>query len=426
MRIKTLVILLLFFTVLPSRAMTVYDEIAEQYVKLVLALGVHDANYVDAYYGPKAWQDNAQQKKISLNSIILASDHILNFMQQINPQDEMLKLRKNYLKMQLSALKAKAEILDGRVKLNFDQESLALFDSEAPHYPMSDFDQAIQSLDKALPGKGSLAERVEAFKKQFYIPKDKMLEVFELAIAECRRRTQEYIDLPMNESFKLEFVNNKPWSGYNWYKGNSFSLIQVNKDHPISISRAIDLGCHEGYPGHHTYNALLEKNLNRDRGWVEYSVYPLFSPQSLIAEGSANYGIDLAFPEGEKLAFEKQQLFPLAGIDPALAEPFEKVSKLLRKLNYAGNEIARGYLNGKIDRDKAIELLQEYTLVNQKRAAQKVSFYDTYRSYVINYNWGRDMVKRWVETGEDKSQAAKWKRFKLLLSSPRLPSDLKL
>ena len=28
------------------------DTIAEQYVKLVLALGQHDADYVDAYYGP--------------------------------------------------------------------------------------------------------------------------------------------------------------------------------------------------------------------------------------------------------------------------------------------------------------------------------------------------------------------------------------
>ena len=40
------------------------------------------------------------------------------------------------------------------------------------------------------------------------------------------------------------------------------------------------------------------------RGWTEYSVYPLYSPQSLIAEGSANYGIDLAFPGPEKLTFE--------------------------------------------------------------------------------------------------------------------------
>ena len=67
---------------------------------------------------------------------------------------------------------------------------------------------------------------------------------------------------------------------------------------------------------------LLEKNLVRDRGWKEFTVYPLFSPQSLIAEGSANYGVDVAFPRDERVAFEKRELFPLAGINPAGAERY--------------------------------------------------------------------------------------------------------
>ena len=50
-------------------------------------------------------------------------------------------------------------------------------------------------------------------------------------------------------------------------------------------------------------------------------MYPLFSPQSLIAEGSANFGIDMAFPAAERVAFERDSLFPLAGLDPSLAEP---------------------------------------------------------------------------------------------------------
>ena len=94
----------------------------------------------------------------------------------------------------------------------------------------------------------------------------------------------------------VEYVTDKSWSGYNWYKGGFHSLIQVNTDLPIFIDRAIDLACHEGYPGHHVYNTLLEKHLVRDRGWIEFSVYPLFSPQSLIAEGTANFGIEVAFP----------------------------------------------------------------------------------------------------------------------------------
>ena len=124
-----------------------------------------------------------------------------------------------------------------------------------------------------------------------------------------------FVDLPTEENFRVEYVTGKSWSGYNWYQGNFKSLIQVNTDLPIYIDRAIDLACHEGYPGHHVYNALLEKNLVKDRGWIEFTVYPLFSPQSLIAEGTANYGIEVAFPLQDRMRFEQDVLFPLAGLD---------------------------------------------------------------------------------------------------------------
>src|SRR5207302_7941763 len=154
---------------------------------------------------------------------------------------------------------------------------------------------------------------------RFVIPSDRLSAVFDRAIAEGRRRTLQHVQLPAEERFTVEYVKNKPWSGYNWYQGGYRSLIQVNTDLPIYIDRAIDLACHEGYPGHHVYNALLEEHLVRDRGWVEISVYALFSPQSLIAEGTANYGIEVAFPSGERgderLAFERDVLFPLAGLD---------------------------------------------------------------------------------------------------------------
>jgi len=88
---------------------------------------------------------------------------------------------------------------------------------------------------------------------------------------------------------------------------------------------------HAGYPGHHVYNCLLEQAMYRGRGQVEYCVYPLFSPQSLIAEGSANYGIEMCFPTVEdRAAFEASVLFPLAGLDPASAEAYYKVEAMVR------------------------------------------------------------------------------------------------
>jgi hypothetical protein len=224
----------------------------------------------------------------------------------------------------------------------------------------------------------------------------------------------------------LEYVHNKSWSGYNWYKGNNESLIQINTDLPIFLERAIDLAAHEGYPGHHTYNCLLETELVHKRRWIEFTVYPLFSSQSLIAEGTANFGIEVAFPGKERMEFERDVLFPIAGLDKNQAENYSKMQVLSAKLNYAGNEAARHYLNGEISHEDAAQWLIKYSLMSSERAQQRIRFFDQYRSYVINYNLGQDLVKEYIERrgGTVDKPGKRWEEFTKLISSPRLPSRL--
>jgi hypothetical protein len=222
-------------------------------------------------------------------------------------------------------------------------------------------------------------------------------------------------------------VKDQPWSAYNWYQGGLRSLIQVNTSLPIFADRALDLACHEGYPGHHVYNMMLEHHLVRGRGWMEFTIYPLFSPMSLIAEGSANYGIEITFPGPERAAFERDIVFPAAGLDPARVAQFDAVQEAVHELDYAGNEAARRYLDGEIDAAEAARWLQRYALMSAAAASQRVRFFDTYRSYVINYNLGRDLVRRYVErrAGPGATEAARWDAFIRLLASPRLPSGLR-
>jgi hypothetical protein len=111
----------------------------------------------------------------------------------------------------------------------------------------------------------------------------------------------------------VEYVTGKSWSAYNWYKGKFTSVIQVNTDLPITIDRAIDLACHEGIPGHHVYNALLEQHLVRERGWVEFSDLSAVFTAIADCEGTANFGIDVAFPGDARTAFERDKLYPIAG-----------------------------------------------------------------------------------------------------------------
>jgi hypothetical protein len=404
-------------------------RIAESYVKLVLAVGQHDADYVDAYYGPPEWRTETEARKRPLPEIRAEAEGLISELAAAPPaagEEEIVRLRHQYLQRQLQAMVARVDLLAGK-KMTFDEESKALYDAVAPTQGAAHFQEILDRLEKAVPGDGPLAARVEAFRQGFVIPRDRLDRVFQAAIDECRRRTLQHVELPAGESFVVEYVTGKSWSGYNWFKGNFHSLIQVNTDLPIFIDRAVDLACHEGYPGHHVYNTLLEKHLVRDRGWVEFTVYPLFSPQSLIAEGTANFGIEVAFPSEERTAFEREKLYPLAGLDPSKAARYAEVQRLLQELTYAGNEAARQYLDGGISRQDAEAWLVRYSLMSPERAAQRVRFIDQYRSYVINYNLGQDLVRQYIEKrgGTADHPEKRWQEFAKLISSPRLPSGLR-
>jgi hypothetical protein len=408
----------------PSPSM---DQIGERYVKLVLAVGQHDQDFVDAYYGDPSWKPTGDP--VPLAELAREAAALQAAIRTIPDQpggDPLAALRVAFLSTQLQAVETRVAMLMG-VRLSFDEEAARLYDATPPTKTEADFQPALDELERLLPGRGALIDRYAAFRERFVVPTARLDAVFRAAIDGCRARTLAHLTLPAGETFTVEYVTGKSWSAYNWYKGRYTSVIQVNTDLPITIDRAIDLACHEGYPGHHVYNVLLEKNLVRDRGWVEFTVYPLFSPQSLIAEGTANYGIEVAFPGDERTAFERDTLYPLAGLHPATADSYAAVQRAVAKLSYAGNEAARRYLNGKIDREAAVAWLQRYAMMPKDRAEQRTRFFDQYRSYVINYNLGQDLVRASVERngGTADHPDERWTLFGKLISSPVLPSALR-
>src|SRR6476620_8529898 len=122
------------------------DAVAERYAHLVLALGQHDPDYVDAFYGPIEWKTQAEKEKKSLDAIGAEAAELLKKLSVErtaaplvessdagNSDDEMLKLRREYLQKKISALAARVPMLKGE-KLNFDEESRALYDAVAPTF----------------------------------------------------------------------------------------------------------------------------------------------------------------------------------------------------------------------------------------------------------------------------------------------------
>ena len=407
------------------------NSVAEQYVKLVLNIGTLDPDYVDAYFGPAEWKPETKSGSTSDSAFIQnlydEAGKLLDALESLSKEkaDEIQTLRYRFLYKQILAARTKVFMLAGG-KLSFDEEAKALYDAEVPTYDSSYFQNIIEEINNLLPGEGNVSERWQNYKKQFIIPNEKLDAVFQAAINECRKRTLQYINLPAKESFKVEYVKGQPWGAYNWYKGNSFSVIQINTDLPSYIDRAVDLAAHEGYPGHHVLNVLLEK-LYRERNWVEFSVYPLFSPQSLIAEGTGNFGVEITFPGNSQMEFEKEVLFPLAGLDPSKTDTYYKISKLIQQLSYSSNEAARNYLDGKWTKEQTISWLQRYNLASKERAEQNLKFFDKYRSYIINYNLGKDIVKNYIEKngGTAENEKLTWALFEKIISTPQTPSGLK-
>src|SRR3989440_10426766 len=52
-----------------AQAADAMNAVAERYSHLVLAIGQHDPDYVDAFYGPAEWKTQAETNKQSLDEI---------------------------------------------------------------------------------------------------------------------------------------------------------------------------------------------------------------------------------------------------------------------------------------------------------------------------------------------------------------------
>src|SRR5262245_35900772 len=93
------------------------NVVAERYAHLVLALGQHDPDYVDAFYGPPEWKAQAEKEKKSLDAIGAEAGELLATLAKMPDAaatgDEILKLRREYLQKQISALAALARMLKG-------------------------------------------------------------------------------------------------------------------------------------------------------------------------------------------------------------------------------------------------------------------------------------------------------------------------
>lgn len=231
--------------------------LAEEYVHLGLLMQNHDKlEYM--YFGPQEWRTAAQGNQVTLPQIQADLSSLHDRITALPvPVDAMELQRRKVLLGRISAGIVRADILQGKLPASFDEETRLIFGVEVPHYEEAHFRELAAELDVLIPGEGDLPARLQQFRDQFVIPVDKVEPAIRVALKECRQRTLAHLTLPENESVSLNITTGKHWVGFAEFKGNSRTTIHINKSVPIHVERVLQLGCHEGYPGHHVHATLM-------------------------------------------------------------------------------------------------------------------------------------------------------------------------
>jgi len=400
----------------PAASRPAVDAAAERYVRLALALGERDADSIDSYHGPSQWQADAGARHAPLPKIradaTLLADSLAAAAAPDAPRDD--NVRRAFLVRQLRAIAARVDILLG-ARPSFDDETRSLFGLEGQAGGDGDAAAVRAEIAKLLPGSGSLPARYAAFDRQYLIAPDRLNAVLSRAADGCRAATAPHVSLPAGERIVIEYANDLAWSAFTRYEGRATSRIRVNAALPLTVDRALDLACHEAYPGHHTIDSLLDAEAGRR---VELLVRPLFSPQSLLHEAAASLASSVAFADLERIAFERDELFPLAGLDPSGAGVHVRVGRLIDRLSSAQASIARQYLDGALDFPRAAKALERDALMPSADATLK--FLNQFRSYAATYTFGRDRLRRHLDAeappGGDKN--VRWRSFVDAISNP--------
>lgn len=396
------------------------DAIARDYIRLAVALGERDPDSLDYYHGPADWVSDIRAKPPSFREIKSSAGSLVDRLQGLSG-DKPSAQRAGFLIRQLHAIAARVDVLTGK-RRSFDEESQALFGVSAPQSVNSLRLAAVRAeLDRLLPGTGSLAARYAAFDNKFLIPQERLSNVVDRAMTGCRSVTAQHLVLPAGEGVSVEYVADKPWDGYSYYQGHFRSVIRINADFALTVGRALDLACHEGYPGHHVYNSLQDAELVQRAGRLELLVQPVFSPQSFISESLAAIAPSIAFSESERMAFERDELFPILNIDKSMAAKYARVERLVAELEEAEMPIARQFLDGQLEFARAAAALEQQALMLHSEATLK--YLNEYRTYMLTYTLGRaswqDCLNRQGVSQE--ADEARWNRYReWILAGPGL------
>ena len=343
------------------------DAIAEGYVRAALKLAQHDPSLVEDWRGPESFKPGARLPVAEVvREIEALQQNAEHAASDISGGQEYARVR--YLSAQLRALRFAAGRQLGRAA-TIDEQAREEFGVVFPPLDAAAMQRTHHALQQVLPGLDALKARVRAYREQTLIAPAHRLQVLTEALQSCRRATAAVLPLPRDESIAIVLGQPPLFDAFARYRGNNRTELEISGG-PLDSARAHRLACHEGYPGHHVQHLLIER-LYRERQWPELLLTPAFGPHLLYLEGAAEAGADLVLNES-------------------------RVDRLLQDLLPIVTDVARGYLDGSLTQERAIERLAGEALV--ANPAGTLAFIEQRRARALVYVEGRRLVYERLKT----------------------------
>ena len=374
------------------------EQQAEQFVELALSIGIAYPDEIDAWFGPAALDPREPGKTAVPPTEILAEARALladtSALAAATPSARSARLQQR-----LEKFVVLLETLVAPKALAFADEAFKLYNITLPPLQSAESHQALlDAVEALLPGQGSLAFRVAALQNKLVVPAVKRIAVFERALQECRSRTLAHWTLPADEHLTLEWTRDVE-AAWHRYQGNYQSTLQINSLALPFVGSALDVACHEGYPGHHAQFVLLENAVAPATLNVEDQLALLRSPESVLREGAANYGVDLVFTPEERLMFEREVLLPLAGLSPELAEQNAAVQKAIGLLSDEVIPLLQEYRDGSLPFNSATFRLEREAMVSSPSAL--LEYVDKFGAYSVGYTVAKQRLQDYIAARAD-------------------------
>jgi hypothetical protein len=391
--------------------------LTREYLLLGLRFDRIESGYVDAFTGDPALRRRVENEPMPEPAALARrAETLLAALPSGLPE-----ARADYLRVHLRALACAGRKFAGE-QVGFVDEVRDYFDVDIAKGDTDRYRQAHARLDEALGGTGPLADRMAEHRRAEEIPPERLEVAIHAFSSALRDRVRAHFPLPETETISYEVVTDKPWSGFNYYRGDYRSTVAVNADLKQLMSNLPRLVAHESYPGHHTEHCRKEAGLVAQLGQAEQTIFLVNTPQCLMAEGLADLALYAAVGPGWGgwaaeiyadlgLRFDGERAEAVADAAAALADVRQDAALMLH--------------DERRDADEVADYLRRWLLVSDDRARQTLRFLSSplWRAYTSTYVEGYRLLRSWLDAAPDGVNLTE--RFGRLLDEPLIPSSLR-